>query len=44
VADHSEFRNIVEVSISQSKAHELLILFDRDHGLDERILAEQFMP
>ena len=44
VADHSEFRNIVEVSISQSKAHELLILFDGDHSLDERILAEQFMP
>ena len=42
VADHSEFRNIVTVSISQSKAHELLILFDSDHSLDERILAEQF--
>lgn len=44
VADHSEFRNIIEVSISQSKAHELLILFDGDHSLDERTLAEQFMP
>lgn len=44
VADHSEFRNVVEVSIRQSKAHNLLMLFDRDHGLDERILTEQFVP
>ena len=38
VADHSEFRNVVEVSVRQSKAHNLLMLFDKDHGLDERIL------
>ena len=44
VADHNEFRNIVEVSVRQSKAHNLVMLFDRDHGLDERILAEQFVP
>ncbi len=44
VADHSEIRNVVEVSVRQSKAHNLLMLFDRDHGLDERILAEQFVP
>ena len=44
VADHSEFRNVVEVSIRQSKADELLMLFDKDHSLDERIIAEQFMP
>jgi NAD+ kinase len=44
VADHNEFRNVVEVSVRQSKAHNLLMLFDRDHGLDERILTEQFVP
>jgi NAD+ kinase len=44
VADHSEFRNIVEVTVRQSKAHNLLMLFDKDHSLDERILAEQFVP
>lgn len=44
VADHSEFRNVVEVSVRQSKAHNLLMLFDKDGGLDERILAEQFVP
>ena len=44
VADHSEFRNVIEVSVRQSKAHNLLMLFDKDHSLDERILAEQFLP
>lgn len=44
VADHSEFRNVVEVSVRQSKARNLLMLFDRDHSLDERILTEQFVP
>lgn len=43
VADHSEFRNVVEVSIRQSKADELLMLFDKDRSLDERIIAEQFV-
>lgn len=42
VADHTEFRNVVEVNIKQSKKHEMLILFDSDQSLDERILAEQF--
>lgn len=42
VADHTEFRDVVEVTIKQSKKHEMLILFDSDHSLDERILAEQF--
>jgi NAD+ kinase len=44
VADNSEFRNIVEVSVRQSTSHEMLMLFDKDHSLDERILTEQFMP
>ncbi|MCH1568090.1 MAG: NAD kinase [Parvibaculales bacterium] len=42
VADHSEFRNVVEVRIKQSKKHEMLLLFDGDQSLDERILTEQF--
>ncbi len=44
VADHNEIRNVVEVTVRQSKAHNLLMLFDRDHSLDERILTEQFVP
>jgi NAD+ kinase len=43
VADNREFRNVVEVSVRQSSAHEMLMLFDKDHSLDERILTEQFM-
>ena len=42
VADHSEFRNVVEVGIQQSQVHEMRILFDGDQSLDERILTEQF--
>ena len=44
VADHAEFRDIVEVSVKQQRKHQLFILFDDDHSLDERVLAEQFMP
>ena len=44
VADHAEFRNIAEVQIKQDKSHQLLMLFDADHSLDERILTEQFTP
>jgi hypothetical protein len=29
--------------VRQSSAHEMLMLFDKDHSLDERILTEQFM-
>jgi NAD+ kinase len=42
VADHFEYRNIVRVDIEQARQVELLMMFDPDHGLDERILAEQF--
>ena len=44
VADNHEMRNVVEVTVKQSKKHETLILFDKDHSLDERILTEQFVP
>jgi len=43
VADHSEFRNIQSVEISEDRSKELFLLFDQDHSLDERILTEQFM-
>ena len=42
VADHAEFRNVSEVHIAQDRSHQLFMLFDADHSLDERILAEQF--
>ena len=44
VADHAEFRDITGVTVKQQRKHQLFILFDDDHSLDERVLAEQFMP
>lgn len=43
VADFTEIRDVTSVSISQSKAHPVVLLFDSDHNLDERILREQFL-
>jgi NAD+ kinase len=42
VADSSEFRDVVSVEIKQRTDLELLLLFDKSHGFDERVLAEQF--
>ena len=42
VADHVEFRNILEADIAMDHATDLVMLHDPDHSLDERILAEQF--
>jgi NAD+ kinase len=42
VADHVEMRNIVRVEIEQARHVDLFMMFDPDHSLDERILAEQF--
>ncbi len=42
VADHREFRNVVEVNIREARSIEMRLLFDPGHALEERILAEQF--
>lgn len=42
VADHSEFRNVVEVEVVEERSIGLRLLFDPGHALEERILAEQF--
>ncbi|MFA5958115.1 NAD kinase [Hyphomicrobium sp.] len=42
VADHFETRNVVKVEVEQARAIELFMMFDREHGLEERVLAEQF--
>ncbi|MGQ0456631.1 MAG: NAD kinase [Hyphomicrobium sp.] len=42
VADHFETRDVVRVEIEKARAIELFMMFDRNHGLEERILAEQF--
>ncbi|MEE9279982.1 MAG: NAD kinase [Myxococcota bacterium] len=44
VADSSELRDVIDVSITEDRGCELQLLFDRGHGLEERILNEQFTP
>ncbi|MGU3492676.1 NAD kinase [Xanthobacteraceae bacterium A53D] len=43
VADHKEVRDIVEVTARLDQSSSMDMLFDPDHGLDERILREQFI-
>lgn len=42
VADHTEVKSVVRVTIRESIDASCIILFDHDHSWDERILAEQF--
>jgi NAD+ kinase len=42
VADHTEFRNVLTVSVREERSIGLKLLFDPGHALEERILAEQF--
>lgn len=41
-ADSTEIRDVVEVRIRQSPERTVRLLFDPEHNLEERILAEQF--
>jgi NAD+ kinase len=43
-ADTTEARDIVEVSIRENREISLEMLFDPEHGLEERVLKEQFIP
>lgn len=43
-ADNMEIRNITHVKISQDHGTSLTLLFDKEHGLGEKILREQFAP
>jgi NAD+ kinase len=42
VADHDEVRSVLVVDIHMDHATRMNVLFDPGHGLDERILREQF--
>ncbi len=42
VADNEETRHVTRVEIVQAVGIDLLLLFDRGHSLDERVLSEQF--
>jgi NAD+ kinase len=42
VADFKEVRNVTSVEVFLEKEREITLLFDAGHGLEERILREQF--
>jgi NAD+ kinase len=42
-ADAHEVRNVVRVEAYEDKHTELILMFDPDHSLEERILNEQFL-
>ena len=44
VADYTEVRDISRVSVSEDASVALTLLFDPEHGLEERIIREQFQP
>ena len=44
VADFTEVRDVVRVEVREDRAATLTLLFDPEHNLEERILAEQFQP
>jgi len=44
VADHIEIRDALSVAIEMDRSIDLVMLHDRDHSLDERIIREQFLP
>ena len=42
-ADSHEVRNVMEVSVRESRDRTVTLLFDPEHNLEERILNEQFV-
>ncbi len=44
VADYTEVRDVTRVTVEEDRAATAALLFDPDHGLEERILKEQFQP
>jgi len=42
VADYTEVRDVRRVEVREARDISLTLLFDPDHGLSERIIAEQF--
>ncbi|MCH8323299.1 MAG: NAD kinase [Proteobacteria bacterium] len=43
VADQTEIRDVIDITIAEDKSVELKLMFDPDHDLDKRILMEQFV-
>jgi NAD+ kinase len=43
VADFTEVRDVVSVAIHEDSRTKIMLLFDSEHNLEERIIKEQFM-
>jgi len=43
VADNVEFENVLSVEIFEDRSKKVTLLFDPGHGLEERVLNEQFL-
>jgi NAD+ kinase len=43
VADSTEVRDVLAVTVRENRTVELTILFDPEHNLEERVLKEQFL-
>jgi NAD+ kinase len=44
VADFTEVRDVARVEVREDRSTTLHLLFDHEHNLEERIVAEQFQP
>jgi NAD+ kinase len=44
VADSTEVRDVAEVRVREDRSVGVELLFDPEHDLEERIIAEQFLP
>ncbi|HLO76765.1 MAG TPA: NAD kinase [Magnetospirillum sp.] len=44
VADYTEARDVTEVDVFEDRSIDLTLMFDPEHNLEERIIAEQFVP
>ncbi len=44
VADRDEVRDVIEVTVREDRSIGMQMLFDPEHNLEERIVAEQFQP
>ena len=42
VADSTQFQEVIEVRVREDRSHAVTLLFDPGHGLEERVLNEQF--
>jgi NAD+ kinase len=42
-ADYTEVRNVVSVTVRETREVELTMLFDPEHNLEERVFKEQFL-